>query len=203
MRGGIEWSGMGSFHHEHDATASLKWVFFLNLAFTLVEVAGGLWTNSIAILTDAVHDFGDCVSLAVAWYLQKLSTKEADGVFTYGYRRFSMLGSLVTGGVLVMGLFFVLFGAAQRLAEPEPVHAPGMLAMAVLGILFNGLAVWKLSHGKSMNERVVRWHLFEDVLGWVAVLIGAGILMIWDLPIIDPYFRFFSHSSYCGMWSGT
>ena len=172
-------------HQHHDATSSLKLVFFLNLVFTIIEVAGGLWTNSIAILTDAVHDFGDCVSLGVAWYLQNLSNKVATSKFTYGYRRFSMLGSLVTGGVLIAGLCFVLGGAIQRLASPEPVNVPGMLGMAVLGIVFNVVAVWKLSGGHSMNEKVARWHLFEDVLGWVSVLIGAGIMMFWDLPIID------------------
>ena len=173
-------------HHHHDATSNLKLVFWLNFVFTIIEVAGGLWTNSIAILADAVHDFGDCVSLGVAWYLQKLSTRGANKTFTYGYRRFSMLGSLVTGGVLVTGLCFVFYSSVQRLAAPEPVHATGMLGMAVLGILFNGAAVWKLSGGESMNERIARWHLFEDVLGWVAVLIGAAIMMVWELPIIDP-----------------
>jgi len=177
---------MGHHHHHHDATSSLKLVFFLNLTFTIIEVAGGLWTNSIAILADAVHDFGDCVSLGVAWYLQKLSARIANNSFTYGYRRFSMLGSLVTGGVLVAGLIFVLSSALERLASPEAVYAPGMLGMAVIGIVFNGVAVWKLSGGQSMNEKVVRWHLFEDVLGWVGVLIGAGIMMTWNLPIIDP-----------------
>ena len=173
-------------HHHHDATSSLKLVFLLNLVFTIIEVAGGLWTNSIAIMTDAVHDFGDCVSLGVAWYLQNLSNKAATKSFTYGYRRFSMLGSLVTGGVLIAGLCFVLGGAIQRLGAPEAVNAPGMLGMAVLGIVFNGVAVWKLSGGHSMNEKIARWHLFEDVLGWITVLIGAGIMMIVDLPIIDP-----------------
>ena len=173
-------------HHHHDATQSLKLVFFLNLIFTVIEIAGGLWTNSIAILADAVHDFGDCVSLGVAWYLQKLSTRGANNQFTYGYRRFSMLGSLVTGGVLLTGLTFILVSSLQRLANPEPVHAAGMLGMAVLGILFNGLAVYKLSGGETMNEKIARWHLFEDVLGWVAVLIGAGLLMVWDRPEIDP-----------------
>jgi cobalt-zinc-cadmium efflux system protein len=177
---------MGHHHHHHDATSSHNLVFFLKLKFKIIEVAGGLWTNSIAILADAVHDFGDCVSLGVAWYLQKLSVRIANNSFTYGYRRFSMLGSLVTGGVLVAGLIFVLGSAIERLASPEAVHAPGMLGMAVIGIAFNGVAVWKLSGGQSMNEKVVRWHLFEDVLGWVGVLIGAGIMMIWDLPIIDP-----------------
>ncbi len=161
-------------------------MFFLNLIFTLIEVIGGLWTNSIAILADAVHDFGDCVSLGVAWYLQKLSTKGANNQFTYGYRRFSMLGSLVTGGVLLTGLAFILFSSLQRLANPEPVHALGMLGMAVLGIIFNGLAVYKLSGGQTMNEKMARWHLFEDVLGWIAVMVGAGLLMVWDRPEIDP-----------------
>src|SRR4029453_1258992 len=119
--------------HQHDPLASrnLKFAFFLNLAFTVLEIAGGFWTNSIAILSDALHDAGDCFSLGTAWYLQTLSTRQPDAKFTYGYRRFSTLGALLTGIVLVVGLGFLGYNAVQRLRQPAEVRVPGMLALAV------------------------------------------------------------------------
>lgn len=164
----------------------MKIAFFLNAGFTALEIAGGIWTNSIAILTDALHDSGDCLSLGLAWYLQRLSTKGPDTKFTYGYGRFSTLGALITGLVLLAGLSWVCWSAIERLAHPESVNASGMLGLAVLGITFNGIAAWNLRGGHSLNEKVASWHLLEDTLGWGAVLIGSGIMMVWNLPIIDP-----------------
>lgn len=173
-------------HHHHHASNNLGVAFFLNLAFTIIEIIGGVLTNSIAILSDALHDFGDTASLGLAWYFEKLSGKEPNTRHTYGYKRFRLLGGLVTGLVLVAGLTVVLWNAVQRLGNPEPVDAKGMMLLAVLGIVVNGAAVLKMKKGSSLTEKVVSWHLLEDVLGWVAVLIGAGIMAIWDLPIIDP-----------------
>ncbi len=164
----------------------MKIAFFLNAGFTALEIFGGIWTNSIAIITDALHDSGDCLSLGLAWYLQRLSAKGPDTKFTYGYGRFSTLGALITGLVLVVGLSFVCWTAIERLSAPEPVMASGMLGLAVLGILFNGAAAWNLRDGHSLNEKVASWHLLEDTLGWGAVLIGSGAMMVWNLPIIDP-----------------
>ncbi len=172
--------------HSHSAGRNLGVAFLLNLAFTLLEIGGGVWTNSIAILTDALHDSGDCFSLGLAWYLQWLSTRTADAKFTYGYRRFSALGALITGLVLIAGLSFVGYSAIQRMREPAEVHAPGMLLLAILGIAFNGFAAWKLHGGHSLKEKIARWHPGEDTLGWGAVLVGSGLMLVWDLPIIDP-----------------
>ena len=177
---------MHQHHHDHHASSNLRVAFFLNLAFTVLEIGGGLWTNSIAILSDALHDAGDCFSLGLAWYLQTLSARRPDAKFTYGYRRFSTLGALLTGVVLIAGLSFLGYSALARLREPAEVRVPGMLALAVVGIAFNGLAAWKLRHGHSLNEQVASWHLVEDTLGWVAVLVGSIVMLIWDLPIIDP-----------------
>lgn len=172
--------------HEHAGLSSLRTAFLLNFCFTLVEIAGGFWTNSVAILTDALHDLGDCIALGVAWYLQKVSRKEPDLGFTYGYGRFSTLGAFITALVLVAGLAIMLWQSVQRLAQPQEVHAPGMIALALLGILANGAAVLKTRHGTSLNERMVSWHLLEDVLGWVAVLVGAIVIWVARVPILDP-----------------
>lgn len=172
--------------HEHGSEGNLKVAFFLNAAFTVFEIVGGLWTNSIAVLSDALHDAGDTASLGLAWYFERYSRRGRTARQTYGYRRFRLLGGLITGLVLLAGLGFVLWQAVARLRSPEPVHAPGMMAMAVVGILVNGAAVLRVRRGSSLTERVVSWHLLEDVLGWIAVLVGAGIMALWDLPVIDP-----------------
>lgn len=174
--------------HQHADRSSfnLGMAFGLNVLFTLLEIAGGLYTNSVAILSDALHDAGDCLSLGLAWRLQKLSGKQADAKFTYGYQRFSNLGALITGLVLIVGLGFVAVSAVSRLRNPAEVNAHGMVAFAVVGVLMNGFAAWKLHGGHSMNERVATWHLLEDTLGWIAVLVGGIVMSVWDLPIIDP-----------------
>lgn len=175
-----------SHNHGHSAGTNLKIAFLLNLAFTIVEIFGGFWTNSIAILSDALHDAGDSLSLGIAWYLQNLSQKSATSKLTYGYRRFSTLGALITGIVLAGGLLVIIYHALSRLQNPEPVRADGMLFLAIVGIAFNGFAAWKLHGGHSLNEKVASWHLFEDTLGWAAVLLGSIAILIWNIPIIDP-----------------
>lgn len=173
-------------HHHHESSGNLKAAFLLNLSFTVIEVIGGLWTNSIAILSDAVHDLGDSISLGLAWYFDRLSHRGRTPRHTYGYRRYSLLGGLITATVLLVGLSFVLWNAVGRLFQPEAVNAPGMMVLALVGVAFNGAAVLRVRKGSSLTEKVVSWHLLEDTLGWVAVLIGAAAMTIWDLPILDP-----------------
>lgn len=172
--------------HDHASSGNLRTAFFLNLGFTIVEIIGGLWTNSIAILSDAVHDLGDSLSLGLAWYFDRVSTREPTYRLTYGYRRFRLLGGLVTGVVLLVGLGFVAYHAVQRIFAPEEVEAKGMIALAVLGIVFNGGAVLRVRSGSSLTEKLVSWHLIEDTLGWVAVLVGAIAMALGGSPVIDP-----------------
>ncbi|MEQ8303063.1 MAG: cation diffusion facilitator family transporter [Cyclobacteriaceae bacterium] len=173
-------------HHHHHDTGNLKVAFFLNLAFTMVEIVGGLYTNSLAILSDALHDLGDSLSLGLSWYFQKLSKKGRTSSFSYGYKRFSLLGAVVNSIVLVVGSIIILSKAIPQLFNPSQANAEGMMYLAILGIVVNGAAVLKLRKGESLNEKVITLHLLEDVLGWVAVLIGSIIMMYWDAPFIDP-----------------
>lgn len=172
--------------HHHGEGSNIKVAFFLNLGFTLLEIVGGIWINSVAILSDALHDLGDSLSLGLAWYFEKVAKRGRDHKYTFGYKRFSILGAVINSVVLLVGSFFILSEAIPRLWNPEEVHAPGMIGFAILGIVVNGAAVLRLKKGNSINERVVRLHLMEDVLGWVAVLVGGVILYFFDLPWIDP-----------------
>lgn len=175
-------------HHQHstDSIKNIRLAFFLNLGFALLEIAGGIWANSVAILSDAVHDLGDSLSLGMAWFLEGVSTQERDDRFSYGYRRFSLLGALLNALILLGGSAFVLSRAIPRLLTPEGAVPPRMILFAVLGILINGAAALNLRENKGLNARMISWHLLEDVLGWTAVLIVAIILVFIDLPILDP-----------------
>tara|TARA_R110002153_G_scaffold10418_4_gene41236 strand:+ start:8517 stop:9425 length:909 start_codon:yes stop_codon:yes gene_type:complete len=183
---------MHSHNHNHatdsnsDASRRIGWAFFLNVVFTIIEFIGGWLTNSTAIMADAVHDLGDSLSIGSAWVLNKLSDKKADNTFSYGYKRFSLLGALINGMVLTLGSIWILLESIPRLIEPEMPHVEGMLLLSIFGIAVNGFAAYKLSEGNSLNERVLNWHLLEDVLGWVAVLIVSIVLMFKPWPILDP-----------------
>ncbi|HQU73804.1 MAG TPA: cation diffusion facilitator family transporter [Calditrichia bacterium] len=178
-------------HHQHHGHASatpgnIRTAFFLNLAFTVIEIFGGIFTNSVAILSDALHDLGDSISLGLAWYLDSFSRKKGSTRFSYGYRRFSLLGAMVNALVLLAGSLFILSEAIPRILHPENASAPGMIGFAVLGIMVNGAAVFRLKNDRSMNARVVAWHLLEDVLGWLAVLVVGITLLFVQAPILDP-----------------
>ena len=176
-----------SHDHAHDVSSNrIGVVFFLNFFFTIIEFVGGYLTNSTAIMADAVHDLGDTLSIGLAWVLNKLSKKNANDNYTYGYHRFSLLGALINGVVLIAGSAWVLSEAIPKLFEPEMPHAQGMFWLAILGVTVNGYAAWKISRGKTMNERILNWHLLEDVLGWVSVLIVSILLLFFDWPILDP-----------------
>jgi len=137
-------------------------------------------------MADAVHDLGDSLSIGMAWVLGKLSNKSADHIFTYGYQRLSLLAAFINATVLISGSLWILTEAIPRLANPVMPDATGMIGFAILGVCVNGFAAYKLSAGNTLNERVLNWHLIEDVLGWVAVLIVSIILYFWELPILDP-----------------
>ncbi|MBT41048.1 MAG: cation transporter [Idiomarina sp.] len=178
-------------HHNHDHSKDmpsnrLGWAFVLNFVFTIIEFIGGFLTNSTAILADAVHDLGDSLSLGLAWILNKLGKKQANQHFTYGYKRLNLAGAFINAVVLIAGSAWVLVEAIPRLWNPQMPVADGMIALAVVGITVNGFAAYKLSEGKTLNERVINWHLLEDVLGWVAVLIVGIVLLFVDWPILDP-----------------
>lgn len=178
-------------HHHHSSISNIKLALFLNLGFALLEIAGGIWTGSVAIIADAIHDLGDAMALGLAWFFEKMSVKKSTSRYSYGYRRLSLLSAVITCSILVVGSAIVLSQAIPRLMNPVTPKLDGMLVFAVLGVAVNGYAAWKLTHGTSINEKVASWHLIEDVFGWVTVMIGTLVMMFFDLPIIDPLLSIF------------
>jgi cobalt-zinc-cadmium efflux system protein len=160
--------------------------FFLNLVFTVIEIVGGLYTNSLAILSDALHDLGDSVALGLAFILERISGKDRTPKYSYGFRRYSLLSALINSLILLGGSIFILTQAIPRILNPQPVRESGMLLLAVIGIVVNGIAVLRMRGSQKLSERTVMLHLLEDVLGWVAVLIGSLVMMVANVPVIDP-----------------
>ena len=160
--------------------------FLLNLFFSVFEFAGGLITGSTAILSDALHDLGDAVSIGLSFFLEKKSRKHPDETFTYGYARYSVLGGFITTAILLFGSVTVICHAITRIANPTPIHYDGMILFAVVGALVNLCAAFVTREGDSLNQKAVNLHMIEDVLGWLVVLVGAVIMRFTDLAVIDP-----------------
>jgi cobalt-zinc-cadmium efflux system protein len=183
---GIQMEGRRTGLNKNDASRNILTAFILNFTFVIIEAIGGILTNSIAITTDAVHDLGDCIAIGFSFFLERLSKRGADDKYTYGYRRYSLMAALVTSLILIAGSAVMIYTSVKRLAMPQAVIAPGMLFMAVLGVIVNGAAVLKTRKGKGANERAISLHMLEDVLGWAAVLVGSLLIWLTNEPIIDP-----------------
>lgn len=175
-------------HHVHPVTSNLKVAFFLNFCFTIIEFVGGILTNSMAIMSDAIHDLGDTIAIGSAWFMERHSEKGCDDKYNYGYKRFSPLSAFITSVILIIGSVFIFIETIPRLIHPEAVNAKGMLLLAILGVTMNGLAVLRLKSGNndSINQKAVMLHLMEDALGWVAVLVGSIVMLFANVPILDP-----------------
>mgnify|MGYP001209402236 FL=1 len=171
--------------HTHSSTKNFKIVFLLNFSFTIFEIIGGILTNSIAIISDALHDLGDSFSIGLAWFLEKYSHKKSNNKFTYGYGRFSLLGALINAIILIIGSTFILANAIPRLISPQKTNAEGMIIFAIVGVIVNGVAALRLKNEASMNARVLMLHLLEDVLGWAAILAVAISFIFWPNYILD------------------
>jgi cobalt-zinc-cadmium efflux system protein len=183
--GGHEDSHIGHAHH-HSPLKNITAAFFLNLFFTIFEIVGGFWTGSVAILADAIHDLGDTISLGLAFYLEKLSGRKRDAHYSYGYRRFSLLSAAISGMVIFAGSLLILWESIPRFWNPSPVHELGMVGFAVVGVIMNGWAALKLAKGESHNEKMLTWHMLEDAIGWVVVLLGALVIHWKGYTWLDP-----------------
>lgn len=160
--------------------------FILNLSFSIFEFIGGIFTGSVAIMSDAVHDIGDAASIGVSYFLEKKSKKQPDEVYTYGYSRYSVIGSVFTTLILLFGSAAVIVNAIGRIISPVEINYNGMIIFAVIGVAVNLCAAFVTREGDSLNQKAVNLHMLEDVLGWIVVLVGAVIMRFTDFGIIDP-----------------
>lgn len=160
--------------------------FLLNLGFSVFEFFGGLFTGSVAILSDAIHDLGDAAGIGVSWLLECKSKHAADDTYTYGYARFSVLGSVFTCGILLLGSVGVTVSAVGRLMNPIPIRYDGMILFAIVGVAVNLTAAFVTREGDSLNQKAVNLHMLEDVLTWMVVLVGAVVMRYTDWAVLDP-----------------
>ena len=159
--------------------------FLLNLTFSVFEFFGGLFTNSVAIISDSIHDLGDAISIGISYFMERKSKHKADNKYTYGYVRYSVLGGVITTTILLVGSVLVIIGAVKRLFNPVEVNYNGMIIFAIVGVILNFLAAYVTKEGDSINQKSVNLHMLEDVLGWIVVLIGAIIMNFTDIKILD------------------
>ena len=160
--------------------------FVLNMLFSAIEFIGGIVTGSVAIVSDSIHDLGDALSIGMAYYLEKLSRKQPDNKYTYGYMRYSVLGSVITTIILIVGSVLIIWNSVDRIYHPVIINYDGMMAFAVIGMLINLGAAFVTHGGSSLNQKAINLHMLEDVLGWVVVLVGAVVMKLTDISIIDP-----------------
>lgn len=159
--------------------------FLLNASFSIFELIGGFFTNSVAIISDAIHDFADAISIGISYFLERKSKKKADSKYTYGYIRYSILGAVITSSILVVGSILVITNAVDRIINPVEVNYNGMIVFAVFGVVINFLAAYFTRKGDSLNQKAVNLHMLEDVLGWIIVLIGSIIIKFTKINMID------------------
>lgn len=160
--------------------------FLLNVFFSFIEFIGGLITNSIAILSDSLHDFGDALSIGISFLLEKKSKRKPDNNYTYGYIRYSVIGSIITTLILLFGSVFVISEAISRLINPVSINYNGVIVIAIFGFVINFLATYFTKDGDSLNQKAVNLHMLEDVLGWLVVLIGSVLMKFTNISLIDP-----------------
>ena len=160
--------------------------FFLNLSYAIVEfIAGGIFGSS-AVLADSVHDLGDAIAIGISAFLESISNREEDSHYTLGYKRFSLLGAMVTAVILMTGSVLVILENITKIFHPQPVNDEGILWLGIIAVSVNVLASLVVRKGKTKNESILSLHFLEDTLGWVAVILMAIVLRFTDWYILDP-----------------
>jgi len=166
---------------------NIKFAVFLNFSFSIIEVVAGLLTNSMAILSDAIHDLGDTVILSFSYFAEKYAGKKTkDEWYTYGLSRLPLLSAFASSLILLVGSIFILYNAIPRLLSPADLHVDGMMITAIFGVAVNTVAMLRLKKNEGINSRVLTLHFLEDVLGWASVLVVSIVMKFWYLPILDP-----------------
>lgn len=164
---------------------SILIAFLLNLFFSIFEIIGGLFTNSVSILSDAIHDLFDSLSIGISFFLEKKSNHKRDYIYTYGYKRYSILAALITTVILFLSSILIIYHSIERIFTPVEVNYDGMLIIAIFGVIINFFAAYFTKDGDSLNEKAVSLHMIEDVLGWIIVLIGSIVIKVTKILWID------------------
>ena len=160
--------------------------FLLNLSFAIIEFIFGLLFHSSAVLADAIHDTGDALAIGLSTLFEKISNRKEDPNYTLGYKRYSLLGALLTSVILLIGSTLVIVENVPKLFAPEKVNYDGMLVLGIVAIAVNTAASRVVSHGHSHNESILSLHFLEDILGWLAVILVSLILRFTDWYFLDP-----------------
>lgn len=167
---------------------TLGWVLAITTVFMLVEVAGGLWANSLALLADAGHMLSDVGALALALFVARLAQRPATPKKTYGYLRYEILAALINGSALFVIAGLIVWEAWKRIAAPPEVNAPIMLVVATVGLAVNALAASMLHrrHRDSLNVRGAYLHVLGDLLGSVGALVAGAVIWATGWVLVDP-----------------
>ena len=177
----------GKHNHHEKASSNLLFVFFANLCFNIIVIVGGLLTNSMAIIADSMHDLSDTIAIGIAWILERISQKNPTDNYSYGYKRFSVIGALITSSFVITVSVFVIHEAIGRILSPVVPDGEGMLILAVIGIIFKGIAVLRLHGAETFNEKAISFHLLSDIFEWIAILILALLVIFFDVSFLDPF----------------
>jgi cobalt-zinc-cadmium efflux system protein len=174
--------------HYHEAKKSILYGIILNSIFTVIELVGGILSNSLALLSDTIHDFSDSVALGISYYANQKAQSSPTKTMTFGYRRTTILAAFINSTILMALTFFLFYRAYLRILNPEPVNGKMVFVIAIFGIITNGIIAFKMLRGKDkdLNIKSVFWHITEDFLGWVGVLIAGAIIYFTGAYIIDP-----------------
>lgn len=172
--------------HTHSKTEkNILVAFFLNFGFAIFELIGGILTKSVAIISDSLHDAGDALSIGISYFLERKSMQKSDKNYTFGYRRYSILGAFITTSILLVGSSLVIYHAIIRFFNPVELNYDGMIIIAVVGVIVNFLAAYFTREGDSLNQHAVNLHMLEDVFGWIVVLVGSIIIKFTNITYID------------------
>lgn len=173
-------------HHEHShlhvhfhgtSDRNILVALVLNLAFSVIELVGGILTNSAAITSDSVHSFADAVSTGIAYVFERLGRSK---------QKYSLIGGFIVSGFLILGSAHLIIEAIERISDPAEVSYEGMIVFAVLGVIFNFIAALATKSGESFNQKTVNLHMLEDTFSWLAVLVGAIVMRLTNVHLIDP-----------------
>ena len=186
----------------HHTLKNIGIAFTLNFVFAIIQFVGGILTGSVAVLSNAIHDLADSLTLGLALVFEKLAIRKSNAGFSYGYRRLSLLSAVVSGIGILVACVVVLYRTIPALSNPTMPHTEGMFGLAVLGIVVNVAAAWQVHKGHTVNEKILTWHLLEDVFTWVAVLIAAVVMTFYDAPFLDPLLSILYRCSHRA-WSRT